>query len=181
MRVFPKLKIICSESLNVGAKTNIIIINCLVNRKLADVARNNKLDIAEFAVAMHLIQSRLKGTDIPLKLPETLAPTYLPHVNIPAVTEGEKAVYEKTFLWKNNEKTGYIDGKVVSSVPISFLLSGPAVIGSCVFCAPLNQHIGRHIDRHSTDMSTDISVHTRPICRPIRPSTVGRYVDRCVG
>ena len=85
--------------------------NCLVNRKLADVTRNNKLDIAEFAVAMHLIQSRLKGTDIPLKLPETLTPTHLPHVNIPAVTNEEKAVYEKAFMWKNNEKTGYIDGK----------------------------------------------------------------------
>ena len=86
------------------------------------MTRNNKLDIAEFAVAMHLIQSRLKGTDIPLKLPETLTPTHLPHVNIPAVTQEEKAVYEKVFMWKNNEKTGYIDGKA------AFLLSGPAVI-----------------------------------------------------
>ena len=87
--------------------------NGLVNRKLADVSRNNKLDIAEFAVAMHLIQSRLKGTDIPLKLPETLTPTYLPHVNIPPVTDKENVVYEKAFMWKNNEKTGYIDGKTV--------------------------------------------------------------------
>ena len=80
------------------------------------MTRNNKLDIAEFAVAMHLIQSRLKGTDIPLKLPETLTPTYLPHVNIPAVTKEEKAVYEKVFMWKNNEKTGYIDGKAAQNI-----------------------------------------------------------------
>ena len=80
------------------------------------MSRNNKLDIAEFAVAMHLIQSRLKGTDIPLKLPETLTPTYLPHVNILAVTKEEKEVYEKVFMWKNNEKTGYIDGKASQSI-----------------------------------------------------------------
>ena len=97
--------------LNVGARVNIIVMNCLVYRKLADVTRNNKLDIAEFAVAMHLIQSRLKGTDIPLKLPETLTPNHLPHVNIPAVSDKEKAAYEKAFMWKNNDKMGYIDGK----------------------------------------------------------------------
>ena len=77
------------------------------------MTRNNKLDISEFAVAMHLIQSRLKGTDIPLKLPETLAPSHVPHVSIPVVSKEEKAAYEKAFMWKNNEKTGYIDGKAV--------------------------------------------------------------------
>lgn len=82
------------------------------------MTRNNKLDISEFAVAMHLIQSRLKGTDIPLKLPETLAPTHVPHVNIPVVSEEEKSAYEKAFMWKNNEKTGYIDGKALQTIII---------------------------------------------------------------
>ena len=80
-------------------------------RKLADVTRNNMLDISEFAVAMYLIQSRLKGTDIPDKLPETLAPVNLPQINIPALSHVEKEVYEKAFKWKNNAKTGFIDGK----------------------------------------------------------------------
>ena len=35
--------------------------------------------------------------------------------------------------------------------------------------------------RHSTNMSTYISVDTRPICWPIRRSTVGRYVNQYVG
>ena len=69
------------------------------------------LDISEFAVAMHLIQSRLKGTDIPDRLPQSLAPTHLPPVNIPALSQKEKEAYEKAFMWKNNVKTGYIDGK----------------------------------------------------------------------
>lgn len=83
----------------------------IYSRKLADVSRNNKLDIAEFAVAMHLIQSRLKGTDIPLKLPETLSPKHLPRISIPFISEEEKAAYERAFTWKNGHKTGYIDGK----------------------------------------------------------------------
>ena len=80
-------------------------------RKLADVSRNNKLDTSEFAVAMHLIQSRLKGTDIPEKLPGTLAPGKLPQVNIPVMSEEEKQAYEKAFKWKTDVKTGHIDGK----------------------------------------------------------------------
>ena len=72
------------------------------------------LDISEFAVAMHLIQSRLKGIDIPDKLPETLVPANLPHVNIPALLQEEKEAYEKAFMWKNNAKTGYIDGEACS-------------------------------------------------------------------
>ena len=80
-------------------------------RKLADVTRNNMLDISEFAVAMHLIQSRLKGTDIPERLPETLAPAYFPHVKVPAILQEEKEAYEKTFMWKTNAKTGHVDGK----------------------------------------------------------------------
>lgn len=83
----------------------------IYSRKLADVSRNNKLDIAEFAVAMHLIQSRLKGTDIPLKLPKTLSPKHLPRISIPFISVEEKAAYERAFRWKNDHKTGYIDGK----------------------------------------------------------------------
>ena len=60
---------------------------------------------------MHLIQSRLKGTDIPLKLPETLSPKHLPRISIPFISEEEKAAYERAFRWKNDHKTGYIDGK----------------------------------------------------------------------
>ena len=54
------------------------------------------------------------------------------------------------------------------------------ILGSCVFCAPLDRHIGRHIDRQSTDVSADISVECRPICRSTYRSSVGRYVDRDV-
>ena len=50
--------------------------------------------------------------------------------------------------------------------------------GSCVFCAPLDRHIGRHIDRHSTDVSVDISTDTRPM---YRPRYVGRHIDRYIG
>lgn len=74
-------------------------------------------------------------------------------------------------------------------------------IGSCVFCAPLDRHIGQHIDRHaidigqhidrfSTDMSLEISIDTKAdiqieICRSTyrliyqpryRPSN-GRHID----
>ena len=87
----------------------------LSSRKLADVTRNNMLDISEFAVAMHLIQSRLKGTDIPEKLPETLAPAYFPHITVPALSQEEKEAYEKAFMWETSAKTGHVDGKYLQT------------------------------------------------------------------
>ena len=50
--------------------------------------------------------------------------------------------------------------------------------GSCVFCAPLDRHIGRRIDRYATDMAVDVSTDTQSICRSTYRPTLGRYVDR---
>ena len=55
-----------------------------------------------------------------------------------------------------------------------------AELGSCVFCAPLDQHIGQHIDRQTTDVSVDILAECRPICRSTYRSSVGQYVDQDV-
>ena len=82
-------------------------------RKLADVSRNNMLDVSEFAVAMHLIQSRLKGVNIPERLPETLPPVSGPRIEVPAILRDERYAYKKAFLWKDKACTGYIDGREV--------------------------------------------------------------------
>ena len=65
---------------------------------------------------------------------------------------------------------------------IFFVINAPNLrtIGSCVFCAPLDRHIGRDINRQSTDVSVDISAECRPICRLTYRSSVGQYVDRDV-
>ena len=55
-----------------------------------------------------------------------------------------------------------------------------SVYFSCVFCAPLDRHIGRLIDRQLTDVSVDILAECRPMCRSTYRSSVDRYVDRDV-
>ena len=55
-----------------------------------------------------------------------------------------------------------------------------SILGSCVFCAPLDRHISWHIDWHSTNVSVDISAECQLICWPTYRSSVGRYVDRDV-
>ena len=60
------------------------------------------------------------------------------------------------------------------------LLCNCTNLGSCVFCAPLDQHIGRHIDRQSTDVLVDISAECRPTCRSTYRSSVGQYVNQDV-
>lgn len=42
--------------------------------KLADVDKDGQLDADEFALAMHLINVKLEGHDLPVQLPEHLVP-----------------------------------------------------------------------------------------------------------
>ena len=68
------------------------------------------LDISEFAVALHLIQSRLRGMDIPKTLPQNLMPIHIPQLVVPAMTQEERDAYEKTFAWKDKDKNRLLDG-----------------------------------------------------------------------
>ena len=78
-------------------------------RKLADVTRDSMLDTAEFAIAVHLIQSRLVGLEIPRSLPQTLSLQHLPLVKVPQMTMSEWEAYQNTFSWKDEHNTGYLD------------------------------------------------------------------------
>lgn len=49
----------------------------LTYRDLADIRQEGKLDRDEFAVAMHLISSKLAGKDLPTALPTSLIPPAL--------------------------------------------------------------------------------------------------------
>lgn len=42
--------------------------------KLADIDKDGMLDSDEFALAMHLIEVKVEGNDLPLKLPDHLIP-----------------------------------------------------------------------------------------------------------
>ncbi|KAK3706905.1 hypothetical protein QZH41_010761 [Actinostola sp. cb2023] len=89
--------------------------------KLADITRDNMLDVSEFATAMHLIQLRLRGFEIPEKLPPSLAPSSVHKqiTTIPQITEQDMNVYQKTFEWKDNNKTGFIDTDASCSIMLS--------------------------------------------------------------
>ena len=54
------------------------------------------------------------------------------------------------------------------------------VLGSRVFCAPLDRYIDQHIDWHSTDVSINKSSDTRPICWSTYCPTLNQYNDRDV-
>ena len=113
---------------------SIIISHLLIctYRKLADISRNNMLDIDEFAVAMHLIQSRLKGKNIPEKLPETLTPVNSPTVDVPAMLQEEREAYGRAFLWKSDSKMGCVDGEIAKHIrfpyhcPLGFVIQNTA-------------------------------------------------------
>ena len=58
------------------------------------------------------------------------------------------------------------------------LLCNCTNLGSCVFCAPLDWHIGQHINRQSTDVLVNISAECRSICQ-LR--CVARHIGRHIG
>lgn len=78
----------------------------LFRRKLADVTRNNMLDEAEFAVAVHLIQRRLCGFDIPDSIPSSWRPESRPLLVVSQITEEELGAYGAIFDWTVPEDNG---------------------------------------------------------------------------
>ena len=55
------------------------------------------------------------------------------------------------------------------------------MLGSCVFCAPLDRHVGRQLTHVSVNISADMLIDTRPIWRPTYRLTLARYVDQYIG
>ena len=57
------------------------------------------LDESEFAVAVHLIQRRLCGFDIPVSIPNTWRPEPRPLLVIRQINEEELQSYGTIFVW----------------------------------------------------------------------------------
>ena len=59
-------------------------------------------------------------------------------------------------------------------------VSCPGTQGPCLFCAPLDRHIGQHIDQNLTDVLADISTNARPMCQLTYRPTLCQYIDQDV-
>ena len=68
--VFP----ICLELLSV----TVVLFFVVLFRNLADIDRDGKMTMQEFTIAVHLIQSKLKGIELPTSLPNSLRMTSMP-------------------------------------------------------------------------------------------------------
>lgn len=84
-------------------------------RKLADISRDNLLDVSEFATAMHLIQQRLRGSEIPEKLPTSLTPVRATLTIVTPMSTEEWNAYNKTFVWKDANNSGFLDSMYIQS------------------------------------------------------------------
>eukprot|EP00794_Sanderia_malayensis_P008231 gene8231-9113_t len=67
--------------------------------KLSDVTRDNMLDEGEFVIAMHLIQKRLCGNEIPESIPPHVRPTSRPLLVIAQANQNEIEAYSAVFDW----------------------------------------------------------------------------------
>ncbi|XP_031567519.1 trichohyalin-like isoform X2 [Actinia tenebrosa] len=84
--------------------------------KLADISRDNLLDVSEFATAMHLIQLRLRGSELPEKLPTSLTPVRATLTVVPPMSTEEWNAYYKTFVWKDANASGFLDTETACGI-----------------------------------------------------------------
>ncbi|XP_065069340.1 uncharacterized protein LOC135694496 [Rhopilema esculentum] len=81
--------------------------------KLADVTRDNMLDECEFAVAVHLIQRRLCGFDIPELIPLECRPAPRPLLIIKQASDEELDAYSVVYNWLSPEEKGILKSETV--------------------------------------------------------------------
>ena len=93
----------------------------MCHRDLADLNNDGRLTRDGFAVAMHLIQAKLAGKDIPARLPPTLVPPSM-RVNAAAVSpppQPQQHVSDaiKDLLWDDTPAPSAAPPQQVSMVP----------------------------------------------------------------
>lgn len=80
-------------------------------RKLSDVTHDNKLDVFEFSIAMHLIEQKLCDQEIPKQLDSFVFANHTKEVIIPLMAKTEKNQLEKIFEQKDTNSQGYLESK----------------------------------------------------------------------
>ena len=80
-------------------------------RKLSDVTHDNKLDVFEFSIAMHLIEQKLCDQEIPKQLDSSVFANHTKEVIIPVMAKIEKNQLEKVFEQKDTNSQGYLESK----------------------------------------------------------------------
>ncbi|XP_013386193.1 actin cytoskeleton-regulatory complex protein pan1 isoform X1 [Lingula anatina] len=78
---------------------------------LADMGKDNMLDVAEFTIAMHLIQGLLQGKSLPKVLPDFLQLPSVQQVLVPVIEDRERAAYQAVFSVEDTANRGFVDGK----------------------------------------------------------------------
>lgn len=77
-------------------------------RNLADVSKDNVLNVHEFVLAMHVTRGLLKGLQLPETLPRKLTPPSTEPVLLPPVTPQEKEGYTRMFQALDSSGQGSI-------------------------------------------------------------------------
>ena len=81
-------------------------------RKLSDITRDNKLDVFEFSLAMHFIELKLMGVEIPKQNDITI--TDCKEVVVPKMTLEEKQQIKDIFEYADTNSQGFLESKSIN-------------------------------------------------------------------
>lgn len=79
-------------------------------RRISDVDGDGALNVGEFTVAMHLINAKLSGRELPRGLPPSIRPCM--DRMIPGVTSKDYETYVKAFIELDKNQTGNLTGLI---------------------------------------------------------------------
>ena len=82
-------------------------------RKLADVTRDNKLDVSEFSLAMHFIELKLLGGEIP-KQSDVINVENNQDVVLPIISVEEKQKINSIFAYTDKNSQGFLESKNIT-------------------------------------------------------------------
>ncbi|CAB4031203.1 Leucine-rich repeat flightless-interacting 2, partial [Paramuricea clavata] len=105
--------------------------------KLSDITRDNKLDVFEFSLAMHFIELKLMGGEIPKQNDIAIADNNH-EVVFPIITEEEKQQIQDIFEYADGNSQGFLEIDIVKPMLLSSGLS-PSTLSSIWNIADLDR------------------------------------------
>lgn len=113
------------------------------------------LDETEFAVAVHLIQRRLCGFDIPDSFPNSWRPEPRPLLVVKKINDEELDIYKTVFHWLAPEENGLQNSKNSSILRISLKFERLSEIHNLTTAKDTDVSVNYNSTSHKVTMKQD--------------------------
>ena len=101
---------------------------------LADFDEDGSLSLPEFLIAMHLIQAKRNGSQLPETTPDGLLPRQLKETDITPISDADAKAYGAAFKKLDLDATGYLAGVCLGSQKLHWFSGSSVQVNLPVKC-----------------------------------------------